>query len=103
LGNRRKERNRNRTTITPQRAFVEFATNEGVRADALFDVQLGIRRTDDAQMAGSEIVNRSPVEIRLDNRQTDIWRARNSHRVSASFTPTGSHGRAVFGKRDRHE
>src|SRR4051812_48870808 len=51
----------------------------------LFRVETEITGADDAQMPGPEIVDRSPVEILLDDCRADVRRARDGGSVSELF------------------
>src|SRR5262249_55537776 len=51
-----------------------------------------IARTDDAQMTWPEIVDRSPVEILLDDGRADVGRARNGRRIAEPFADLAHHG-----------
>src|SRR5215218_1314868 len=56
-------------------------------------VELRIARAHDAQMWWPEIVDRSPVEILLDDRGTDVRGPRHHRRISEPLTHRSHHRR----------
>src|SRR5690349_24029365 len=58
----------------------------------LFDVETDISRADDPQMARPEILDRSPVEILLDDRRAHVGRTCDRGCVSELLGDTPHHG-----------
>src|SRR2546429_7717626 len=56
----------------------------------LLGIQTRLARPDDAQMARPEIIDRSPVQILLDDGGTDVGSARNRRRIAEPLAD-GSH------------
>jgi hypothetical protein len=58
-------------------------------------IQTRLARPDDAQMARPEIIDRSPVQILLDDGGTDVENAGNSRRVAEPLQPVTEEPRAA--------
>jgi hypothetical protein len=59
----------------------------------LFRVEADISRADDAQMTWPKVINRSSVEILLDDSRADMRRARNCGRIPEALADAPHHRR----------
>src|SRR6185437_15960151 len=66
---------------------------EEAQCRLLFDVEADISGSDDAQMPGPEILDRSPVEILLHDRRAHVGRARDGRRVPEALGDVPHHRR----------
>src|SRR5256885_1072462 len=64
---------------------------EQAQGGELFAIEPGIARADHAQMAGPEILDRSPVEILLDHRRADVRGTSDGRRVAKLLADLAHH------------
>src|SRR5215468_11165881 len=73
--------------------LADFPRTKEAQQGPFFWVESGVARTHDAQMRCTEILDRSALEILVDQRRTDVGAARNSRRIPELVADATHHAR----------